>query len=86
MAQAPRSFLVTVYEPPAAVLQDLSSGRREHVTDVGAVGLQLIRALATTPASDGRAGQHALLKRGGRRGRLDPELVDEHPPAREELT
>jgi hypothetical protein len=86
MATAPRSFLLTVYEPPAAVLEDLASGRREHVADVATVGAQVSRRLAAPRGSDDRAGEDALVQRDGRGRRLDAEFVDERTPAREELT
>lgn len=85
MASPPRSFLLTVYEPPAAVLEDLATGRREHVADVAAVGGQVTRALAAVRGSDERAGQDALLQGDGRGGGLDAQLVDERAPAGEEL-
>jgi hypothetical protein len=86
MTTAPRSFLLTVYEPPAAVLEDLATGRREHVADVATVGAQVSRRLAALRGSDERAGQDALLQGDGGGRRLDAELVDERTPAREELT
>jgi hypothetical protein len=86
MTTAPRSFLLTVYEAPAAVLEELATGRREHIPDVTTVGVQVARRLAPLRGSDERAGQDALLQGdGGGRG-LDAELVDERTPAREELT
>ena len=86
MASAPRSFLLTVYESPAAVLEDLSTGRHQHVADIAALGEHVTRALAAVPGSDGGAGQNALLEGDGRGRGLDAQLVDEHPPAGEVLT
>jgi hypothetical protein len=85
MTSPPRSFLLTVYEPPAAVLEDLATGRREHVADVAEVGVQVTRALAAVRGSDERAGQDALLQGDGRGRGLDAQLVDEHSPAGEKL-
>ena len=34
----PRSFLLTVHEPGSAVLEELNSGRRVHVTAIEQVG------------------------------------------------
>jgi hypothetical protein len=86
MTSAPRSFLLTVYESPAAVLEDLSTRQREHVPDIAALGEHVSRALTAAPGSDGRAGQDALLEGDGRGRGLDAQLVDEGPPAGEELT
>ena len=82
MTRAPRSFLVTVYEPPAAVLEDLATGRHEHVADVADLGEHVARALAAGPRSDERAGEDSLLQLRGRGGRLD---ADDRPPARDDL-
>jgi hypothetical protein len=79
---APRSFLLTVHEPGSAVLEDLSNGRHEHVADLAALGAHVARWLEE---SDRRAGEDPLVKVDGRLRRLDPELVDERTPAREEL-
>ena len=86
MASAPRSFLLTVYESPAAVLEDLSTGRHEHVPDLAALGAHVARALAAVPGSDELAGQDAFLQSDGRGPGLDSQLVDERPPTGEELT
>jgi len=77
MASAPRTFLLTVYESPAAVLEDLSTGRRDHVADIAALGAHLARALAAVPGSHERAGQDPLLEGDGRGRGLDAQLVDE---------
>jgi len=86
MTLAPRSFLLTVYEAPSAVLEDLLTGRREHVADIAGLGDHVAQALAMAPVSDEFAGQDALLEGDGRGRGLDAELVDERPPAGEELT
>jgi hypothetical protein len=78
----PRSFLLTVHEPGSAVLEDLSTAERVHVADLGTLGAQIARWLE---ASDGSAGEDALLQHGGRFGGLDAELVDERAAAREDL-
>jgi hypothetical protein len=85
MIRAPRTFLVTVYEAPSAVLEDLATGRREHVADIAALEEHVSRALAEVPGSDGRAGQDTLLEGDGSGRGLDAELVDERPSAGEKL-
>lgn len=69
MTSAPRSFLLTVYEPQSIVLEDLATGRREHVPEVAALGVQVARALAAVPGSDVRAGQDAVHQSDGRSSR-----------------
>jgi hypothetical protein len=80
----PRSFLLTVHEPGSAVLQDLSTGRSVHVTDLGTLGPTVAHWMEAR--SDRRAGEDALLQRDRRARRLDPELVDEGPAAGQELS
>ena len=49
MTLAPRTFLLTVYESPSAVLEDLATGRHTHVADIAALGEHVAKALAATP-------------------------------------
>jgi len=76
----PRSFLLTIYGPASAVLEDLSSGRRVRV-DLADLGAQVARWLP----SDQRAREDALLDLDGGRVGLDAELVEQDAPAGEEL-
>lgn len=41
-SQAPRSFLLTVHEPGSAVLEDLRTGQRVHVTELAGLGSQVM--------------------------------------------
>ena len=42
----PRSFLLTVHEPGSAVLEDLATGRRVHVSELADLGAQVMGWLA----------------------------------------
>ena len=47
----PRSFLLTVHEPDSAVLEDLRTGLRVHVTELADLGSQVASWLLV--ANDG---------------------------------
>lgn len=49
VAPTPRSFLITVHDPGSLVLEELSSGRRIHVTDPGRLGELLLAWPAEAP-------------------------------------
>lgn len=81
---APRTFLLTVYEPGSGVLEDLETGRRDHVVDGATLAARLAPWL-DGGMSDRSAGEYPCVEFDGRLRRLDPELVDERAAAGEKL-
>ena len=81
---AVRTFLLTVYEPSSAVLEDVRTGRRDHVVDSATLAARLAPWM-DAGVSDWSAREDPCVEFDGRLRRLDPEFVDERAAAGEEL-